>query len=117
MTLPPLPSSRSLSARRPLASGPGMTVSPSRRHDLGVVPPGRADAVGDADQRSGHRLVRRNAGQFAGRQVCITWMRAYDTTVKAGTFNSQGGIRRSTPKTWVCSSAWTSAGAPITGTG
>ena len=25
-----------------------------------------------------------------GQQVCITWMRAYDTTAEAGTFNSPG---------------------------
>ncbi|GAA3294839.1 hypothetical protein GCM10020295_20420 [Streptomyces cinereospinus] len=53
-------------ARGPLASGLGMTVSPCRRHDLGVVSPGPGVSVGDADQRSGHRPVRCNAGRFAG---------------------------------------------------
>ncbi|WP_405785485.1 FUSC family protein [Streptomyces sp. NBC_01378] len=55
------------SATGPLASGPGMTVAPCRRHDLGGgVHRAREVSVGDADQRSGHRPVRRNAGQFAG---------------------------------------------------
>lgn len=53
-------------AMGPLVSGSGMTVSPCRRHDLGVVSAGPGGAVGDADERSGHRPVRRNAGQSAG---------------------------------------------------
>lgn len=53
-------------ARGPLASGPGMTVAPCRRDDLGVVSPGPRGAVGDADQRSDHRLAGRNARLLAG---------------------------------------------------
>lgn len=37
-------------AMGPLAFGPGMAVSPCRRHDLEVVSPGPGGAVGDADE-------------------------------------------------------------------
>jgi hypothetical protein len=53
-------------ARGPLASGPGMTVAPVERMTWGVVSPSPGGAVGDADERSGHRPVRCNAGQLAG---------------------------------------------------
>ncbi|MFE5143532.1 hypothetical protein ACFRDV_38815 [Streptomyces fagopyri] len=36
------------------------------RMTWGVVSPGLGGAVGDADERPGHRPVRCNAGQFAG---------------------------------------------------
>ena len=41
-------------------------VPPVERMTWGVVSPGPGGAVGDADERSGHRPVRRNAGQLAG---------------------------------------------------
>jgi hypothetical protein len=72
----------------------------------GVVSPGSGVFVGDADQRSGHRPVRRNAGRFRGRQVCITWMREHDTRAKADTVNTLERERCSRSKTWACSSAW-----------
>ncbi|WP_443078152.1 DUF2716 domain-containing protein [Streptomyces sp. NBC_01715] len=46
--------------------GPAWLFPPVEPMTWGVVPPGPRGAVGDADQRSGHRPVRRNAGQFAG---------------------------------------------------
>ncbi|WP_328966328.1 hypothetical protein [Streptomyces sp. NBC_00239] len=68
------------------------------RMTWGVVSPGPAGAVGDADERPGHRPVRRNAGQRRGRQVCITWMREHGATTEAGTVNTCGRVRCSTSK-------------------
>ncbi|WP_405844207.1 hypothetical protein OG528_35890 [Streptomyces platensis] len=46
--------------------GPAWLCPPVEGMTWGVVSPGPGGAVGDADQRSGHRPVRRNAGQLLG---------------------------------------------------
>lgn len=77
-------------AMGPLASGPGMTVSPCRRHDLGVVSQGPGVFVGDADQRSGHRPVRRNAGQLAGGRSASRGCARTTPLAEAGTYQHPG---------------------------
>ncbi|WP_329323684.1 MULTISPECIES: enoyl-CoA hydratase-related protein [unclassified Streptomyces] len=65
MTTPPVMFSAVLQEGR-WPPGPAWLFPPVEPMTWGVVPPGPRGAVGDADQRSGHRPVRRNAGQFAG---------------------------------------------------
>ncbi|MDN3056150.1 GntR family transcriptional regulator [Streptomyces sp. SRF1] len=61
-------------------------------------------------------LVQRQAD--CGRQVCITWMRAYGAITLASTARALfGRTGCTTSTTWASSSAWTSARAPTTATG
>ena len=65
LTLPPLSFSRSCNGAAGLRARYDCVPSVEAMA-WGVVSPGPEGAVGDADERSGHRPVRRNAGQLAG---------------------------------------------------
>ncbi|GAA1553411.1 hypothetical protein GCM10009731_04450 [Streptomyces globosus] len=91
-TPPPLCFSRSCNGAAGLQARYDCVPSVERM-TWGVVSPGLAGAVGDADERPGHRPVRRNTGQIRGRQVCITWMREHGATAEAGTVNTSGRVR------------------------
>ncbi|WP_420082979.1 helix-turn-helix domain-containing protein (plasmid) [Streptomyces sp. JL4002] len=90
--LPPLCFSRSCNGAAGLRARYDCVPSVDRM-TWGVVSPGPAGAVGDADERPGHRPARRNAGAVRGRQVCITWMREQGATAEAGTVNTCGRVR------------------------
>src|SRR5690606_19361728 len=94
-----------------------MTGPPCRTDDPGGGVTGPGEAPLETLMRGPATAWLAHCPAACGRQVCMTWMRAYDANALAGTARTPfGRTAWTTSTTWASSSAWTSAGVPVTGT-